>query len=98
MISYYYDVIFTFLSHFYRHYHTKGIDTLFVQKGMENASVVYSLHKTSTRDHFARFATKNDYHIEVIAELRYDIPKTFHYHKKQSKDIQVDLLRFSHKS
>jgi predicted RNA methylase len=27
-----------------------GIDTAFVLKGMEYASVVYSLHKTSTRD------------------------------------------------
>lgn len=27
-----------------------GIDTAFVLKGMQHASVVYSLHKTSTRD------------------------------------------------
>jgi len=27
-----------------------GIDTIFVKKAMDNANVVYSLHKTTTRD------------------------------------------------
>ena len=39
----------------------KGIDTAFVMKGMEYSSVVYSLHKTTTRDHFARLAEKNNW-------------------------------------
>ena len=76
----------------------KGIDTIFVMKGMEYASVVYSLHKTTTRDHFIRLAEKNDWCIEVLAELKYDIPKTHKFHKEKSKDIYVDLIRFSHKS
>jgi predicted RNA methylase len=76
----------------------KGIDTAFVVKGMENASTVYSLHKTSTRDHFKRLADKNEYNIEVLAELKYDIPKTFKFHKEKTKDIYVDLYRFTHKS
>jgi predicted RNA methylase len=72
-----------------------GIDTVFVEKGMENASVVYSLHKSSTRDHFVRLADAKGYKIEVLAELRYELPKQFKYHKEKSKDIAVDLLRFS---
>jgi predicted RNA methylase len=107
-----------------------GIDTVFVSKGMDYSNVVYSLHKTSTREvnisrcfcahscfsfdfllflflllsfpssssqHFFRFAESHDYHIEVIAELKYDIPKTHKFHKEKSKDIFVDLYRFSHK-
>ena len=34
----------------------RGIDTLFIEKGMANANVVYSLHKTSTRAHFVKKA------------------------------------------
>ena len=75
-----------------------GIDTLFLTKALNTANVVYSLHKTSTRDHFVKFANNNDLNIEVIAELRYDIPKTFKHHKEKSKDVYVDLYRFSHKS
>lgn len=74
----------------------KGIDTAFVMKGMDNANTVYSLHKTSTRDHFFKFAEKNGFKLEVLAELKYDIPKTFKFHKEKSKDIFVDLYRFSH--
>eukprot|EP01041_Mallomonas_annulata_P004966 gene4966-9937_t len=56
-----------------------GIDTAFVNKAME---------------HFVRLATDKGWNIEVIAELRYDIPKTFKYHKEKTKDIEVDLYRF----
>lgn len=34
---------------------------------------------------------------EVIAELKYDLPNTFKCHKQKSVDIEVDLVRFSHK-
>ena len=55
----------------------------------------YSLHKTSTRAHFDRLAKAEGLRFEVVAELKYDIPKTFNYHKEKSKDIEVDILRFS---
>ena len=75
-----------------------GIDTLFLKKALNSSNVVYSLHKTSTREHFIKFAQNNGLNIEVIAELRYDIPKTFKYHKEKSKDVFVDLYRFTHKN
>ena len=31
---------------------------------------------------------------EVIAELRYDLPKTYKFQKQKSKDVQVDFWRF----
>lgn len=33
---------------------------------------------------------------EVLAELKYDLPKTYKFHKKNSVDIFVDLFRFEH--
>ena len=74
----------------------RGIDTLFIEKAMACANVVYSLHKRSTRDHFVRRAAEHDWHLEMVAELRYDLPKTHVFHKQKSKDIEVDLYRFSH--
>ncbi|XP_072817212.1 rRNA N(6)-adenosine-methyltransferase METTL5 isoform X1 [Vicugna pacos] len=32
---------------------------------------------------------------EIIAELRYDLPASYKFHKKKSVDIDVDLIRFS---
>jgi predicted RNA methylase len=34
---------------------------------------------------------------EVIANLNYDIPAMYKFHKKKSVDIQVDLIRFEKK-
>ena len=74
----------------------KGIDFLFVETAMNNANVVYSLHKSTTRDFFVRKAAELNWGIEVVAELRYDLPKMHKFHKQKSKDIEVDLLRFTH--
>jgi len=30
---------------------------------------------------------------EVVAEMRFDIPKSYNFHKSKSKDVEVDLIR-----
>lgn len=57
-------------------------------------SVIYSLHKSSCRNGIGRKAKKMGLDGEVIAELRYDLPKTYKFQKMKNKDIQVDLWRF----
>lgn len=44
---------------------------------------VYSLHKSSTRAHIQRVACSQygASSAEVLAELRYDLPATYHFHK-----------------
>ncbi len=78
---------------------TKGIDMLFVQVGLACCdTAVYSLHKTSTREFIIKKATKVwGVECEVIAEMKFDIDKSYKFHTKESKDIEVDLIRFSHK-
>jgi predicted RNA methylase len=53
---------------------------------------------TFIRMYFLRLAEDKGFHIEVLAELKYDIPKTFKHQKMKSKDVFVDLYRFTHKS
>jgi len=76
--------------------HNKGLDMKFLQTGLELASrAVYSLHKTSTRDHVLSKAKEWGAEGRVLAELRYDLPATYKHHKKASVDIQVDFIRFT---
>ena len=35
--------------------------------------------------------------MEVVAELRFDLPSTYKFHKQKSVDIEVDFIRFFHK-
>ncbi len=55
----------------------KGIDVLFLEKAIAlKPRVIYSLHKTSTRKFLVNKVTQQwGLAIEVLAELRFDIPK-----------------------
>ena len=33
-------------------------------------------------------------HAKVVAEMKFDLPKTYNFQKKKSKNIEVDLWRF----
>ncbi|XP_009180678.1 methyltransferase-like protein 5 isoform X3 [Papio anubis] len=74
----------------------KGTDMAFLKTALEMArTAVYSLHKSSTREHVQKKAAEWKIKIDVIAELRYDLPASYKFHKKKSVDIEVDLIRFS---
>ncbi|XP_063983929.1 rRNA N6-adenosine-methyltransferase METTL5 [Diachasmimorpha longicaudata] len=73
-----------------------GIDMKFLEIATKLAkTTVYSLHKTSTRNHVMKMGQKLGVKGTVIAELRYDLPQVYKFHKKSSVDIQVDFIRFS---
>lgn len=75
----------------------KGTDIEFLQVALSlTRGSVYSLHKTSTREHVLKKAKQFGVNAQVLAELRYDLPATYKFHKKASVDIEVDFIRFSH--
>ncbi|KAA0193277.1 hypothetical protein HAZT_HAZT011906 [Hyalella azteca] len=77
----------------------QGTDLKFLEvAGALTQGAVYSLHKSSTRKHVIRKASTLGLAGEVVAELRYDLPKTYAFHKKTSVDVQVDFIRFTHKN
>lgn len=72
-----------------------GIDMKFLEVATKlSSNAVYSLHKSSTRDYVLSKAKQFGAKGRVIAELRYDLPKVYKFHKKTSIDIQVDFIRF----
>ncbi|KAK6642657.1 hypothetical protein RUM43_004159 [Polyplax serrata] len=76
---------------------TKGLDIEFLKLALQlTDSVVYSLHKTSTRDYIMTKAKSLGVKAKVIAELNFDLPATYKFHKKTCVDIKVDFIRFSH--
>ncbi|KAI8889386.1 methyltransferase-like protein 5-like protein [Backusella circina FSU 941] len=73
----------------------KGIDMVLLKKAIEIAGTsVYSLHKTSTRDHIMKKAKEWGVTFEVVAELKFDVPMMYKFHKKKNVEIAVDFLRF----
>ncbi|XP_073155559.1 uncharacterized protein [Henckelia pumila] len=75
----------------------KGADMEFLSTALKVASqAVYSLHKSTTRDHVKRTALRdyNAVSAEVLCELRFDVPQLYKFHKKKEVDVAVDLWRF----
>ncbi|ETO17287.1 ribosomal protein L11 methyltransferase PrmA [Reticulomyxa filosa] len=74
----------------------KHIDLIFLKVALSmTRNVIYSLHKTSTRTHLLN-TLQNVWKVkkvEVIAQLKFDIPNMYKFHKTDSKDIHVDIFR-----
>ena len=75
----------------------KGIDMVFLQQALglvRRGGAVYSMHKSSTREHVMSKGKEWGAKSEVIAQLLFPIPKVHRHHKHESLDVHVDLWRF----
>ncbi|GMI54300.1 hypothetical protein ScalyP_jg9966 [Parmales sp. scaly parma] len=83
--------------------HNAGIDVAFLKAGIRLASgSVYSFHKSATRDfllkkcneEWNKDSEKNGYVLraEVAAEMKFVIPKSYKFHKKDEVEVEVDLI------
>lgn len=53
---------------------------------------VYSLHKFSTFDYLKKYYNKNGIKEVSGFKIEYDLPKTYKFHKKNNKVIEVLCL------
>lgn len=67
-----------------------GIDMMFVKVALLQTSTLFSLHKTECRE-FIKQKFKN---ATPLAEIKFNLGKTYRFHKKENKDIRVDLIQF----
>lgn len=73
-----------------------GIDISFLQAALSlTPTAVYSLHKSSTREGIRRRCSRLRVDMEILAELRFDLPATYKFHHKKSSDVEVDFVRFT---
>lgn len=74
-----------------------GIDMNFLRMGtLLSCDSVYSLHKSSTRKHIEKKVKDWGMKGNVIAQMKYDLPATYRFHKQNSLHIAVDLWRVYH--
>jgi len=73
----------------------RGIDMFFLCAALNMARIaVYSMHKSSTREFIATRFDKYGVQGEVMAEMKFELPKTYAFQKCKSIDVSVDLWRF----
>lgn len=73
----------------------EGIDVQFLKTAIRLAKrSVYSFHKTSTRPFLVKLLRdKWGLNVEVVAEMKFDIPNMYKFHKQKCVDVEVDLIR-----
>lgn len=71
----------------------KHIDKRFLEKAFSISSLVYSMHKWSTKEFVE--AISKDFGFKITDVFRYQFPikAAFHFHKKPVRDIEVGLWR-----
>ena len=72
---------------------TSHADTRFLEKAFQVAPVVYSIHKSATRDFLVKFVKKSDRHVDQVRSMKMEIPYLFEFHEKKRSTVEVDLYR-----
>jgi len=72
---------------------TAHADTRFLEKAFQLAPVVYSIHKSSTRNFLTQLVTRSGWQVGQVRSMRMDIPRLFEFHEKKRAMVEVDLYR-----
>jgi putative methylase len=68
-------------------------DIRFLQTALRIGKVVYSIHKTSTRQHLERWFREHNSKANVILRADMEIPHQFAFHRKRRRYVKVDVFR-----
>lgn len=77
-----------------------GTDLAFLQVAQQMTlpgGAIYSMHKTSTREHLVRKGESWNLGVQVLAQMKFEILQQFKFHKKERVYVDVDLIRFAKK-
>ena len=73
-----------------------GVDVAFLHVALQLARhAVYSLHKSSTRAFFHRLCERWGVRGEVVAEMQFELKRSYAFHREARRDVHVDLWRFT---
>ena len=74
--------------------HRRGRDVLFLRRAVELAGVVYSVHKSSTRDYLVSLL-EGELGCRVTILMTVDLPlsPTYEFHERRLHLVRIDVLR-----
>ncbi|MBS7619255.1 50S ribosomal protein L11 methyltransferase [Candidatus Bathyarchaeota archaeon] len=71
----------------------RHMDVRFLSVSMTLSRVIYSIHKSSSRDFIIEYVRRRGFEVSVVLSSRIKIPRLFEFHRKPSKMVAVDMLR-----
>jgi len=71
----------------------KHVDKVFLNKAIQIGDIVYSIHKSATREHILQYLKQCGCKVDAIHEYTLNIPKMFEHHRKRKYPVRVDCYR-----
>jgi putative methylase len=72
---------------------TRSADRPFIRAALKAGKVIYTMHKTTTRDFIIEYIKRCGGAVTDIAQVKFDLPYSYSFHKKRIKRIEVDIYR-----
>ena len=72
---------------------SKGADRPFITSALQIGKVIYTMHKTTTRDFIIEYIKRCGGAVTDLAQVKFDLPYSYSFHKKRIKRIDVDIYR-----
>ncbi len=75
--------------------HKRGLDRVFLKQAIQNATIVYSIHKSGEKNQrFLRNFIQNlNAVVDAIIPIQISIPHLFEFHRKEQYLVEIDLYR-----
>jgi putative methylase len=70
-------------------------DLQFLQCALQRGDVVYSIHKSSTREFLEQWLKARGLTPQRISATKMDIPHQFRFHRKPRRSVEVDAVRIT---
>ena len=71
----------------------KHADRVFLKKAFEVGNVVYSFHKSESREFISKFSSENGFKVTNIFDFEFPLKATLSYHTRKIKRIKVSCFR-----
>jgi putative methylase len=72
---------------------SNGADRPFLRAALKVGKVIYTMHKTTTRDFIIEYIKQCGGAVTDLAQVKFDLPHSYSFHKKRIKRIEVDIYR-----
>ncbi|MDD5417370.1 MAG: METTL5 family protein [Candidatus Nanoarchaeia archaeon] len=73
----------------------KHIDIIFLEKALQIAPVVYSMHKLETRGYIEKYCSNKGVRCSLINTYRFNLKPTMKVHEKKNYDVAVGLWKIT---
>ena len=75
----------------------RHVDKIFLNKAFEIGKIVYSFHKSETKNFVKAFSDDNGFKVTNILDFEFPLKATQSYHSRRIKRIRVSCFRIKKK-